>query len=116
MGGGEEPPITRLRTPGYPYYLAAIRSAFGSDLLWAVIGQCLLGSLTCVLIAWLADTLNYKLGLLASQLPGRSKYVTKRSKEATSSNVNKVSVMISAEKQIMLTLTAESRPASKPSL
>lgn len=66
---GEKPTRTlAVRTPGYPALLAAFRLSLGADPLWPVLGQALLDSLTCVLVAWLAATLNPRLGLLAGLL------------------------------------------------
>jgi len=60
--------LLALRTPGYPAYLALFRATLGSDLLWPVLGQAFLDSLSCVLIAWLAASLAPRLGLLAGLL------------------------------------------------
>ena len=38
------------RVPGYPLYLALFISLFGNSLLWPLIGQAILGAVTCVVI------------------------------------------------------------------
>ena len=61
---GEFVPFTE-RMPGYIAYLALIRALFGDNPLWPVLGQVVLDSLTCVLIAWLAAGFDRRLALPA---------------------------------------------------
>ncbi|MCH7540649.1 MAG: glycosyltransferase family 39 protein [Proteobacteria bacterium] len=61
---GEFVPFTE-RVPGYIVYLALFRALFGDNPLWPVLGQAVLDSLTCVLIAWLAAGFDRRLALPA---------------------------------------------------
>jgi 4-amino-4-deoxy-L-arabinose transferase-like glycosyltransferase len=53
------------RTPAYVVYLAAVQFVFGRDPVWPVLGQCLLDSLTCLLIGALASYVRPQLFLVA---------------------------------------------------
>ncbi len=61
---GEFVPFTE-RMPGYIVYLALFRALFGDNPLWPILGQAVLDSLTCVLIAWLAAGFDRRLALPA---------------------------------------------------
>jgi hypothetical protein len=45
-----------FRTPGYPLFIAAVRSLITPDVRAILLAQCLLGSLSAVMVAWIAST------------------------------------------------------------
>ena len=46
------------RVPGYPLYLASIFLLFGRSLIWPLIGQAILGAVTCVVIGLISREFN----------------------------------------------------------
>lgn len=66
LGGGAVDVTQRM--PGYPIFLAAIRALVGSDPFWPVLAQMGIDSVSCVLIAWLAHSIDRRLALPAGLL------------------------------------------------
>ena len=64
---GDFVPFTE-RLPGYIVYLAVFLAVFGDNMLWPIVGQAVIDSVTCVLIAWLAAALDRRLALPAGLL------------------------------------------------
>src|SRR3954462_9810567 len=53
IGRGEHPQFPAYRTPGYPYFLAALIRVFGERPEPVLVAQHLMGALACAGLAWL---------------------------------------------------------------
>jgi len=67
-GAACDPAYLAERMPGYPLFLAAIRSVAGADPVWPVVAQMLIDAGTCVLFAGLAALFDRRLALAAGLL------------------------------------------------
>jgi len=67
-GAACDPAYLAERMPGYPLFLAAIRTVAGPNPVWPVFVQMLIDAGTCALVAWLAALLDRRLALPAGLL------------------------------------------------
>jgi len=67
-GAACDPAYLAERMPGYPLFLAAIRTVAGPNPVWPVFVQMLIDADTCVLVAWLAALFDRRLALAAGLL------------------------------------------------
>jgi 4-amino-4-deoxy-L-arabinose transferase-like glycosyltransferase len=67
-GAACDPAYLAARVPGYPLFLAAIRTVAGPNPFWPVVAQMLIDAGTCLLVAWLAALFDRRLALSAGLL------------------------------------------------